>query len=327
MTSPQNSDAEVPVIDIGATPGSDAYSTVVEQFKSAYTKLGFGMVVNHGIPPATTQALFNASKTFHALPTATKMKYALDENHRGYIPINTSTDVNSTLAEVKKPNQSESFMIMREDTADSTPVKQGAYLAGANQWPGLPDFRIALENYLQAITPVAQQLTAIAAAAIGVNNETMQALFNPPTTWLRLLHYPPCPASSPDDLFGSAPHTDFGALTLLSQDDVGGLQVLNPDQQWLDVPTVPGALVVNVGDMLQRLSNGILKSTPHRVINRSGRERYSCVFFYDPYVDSNIEPFSECVNTNPPCRYQPIHFGDFLRAELSAAYTQHHKTK
>ena len=325
MTAPQPAGAEVPVIDIGATPGSDSYTRVVEQFKSAYTNLGFGMVVNHGITPATTRALFNASTTFHALPTTTKMKYALDRNHRGYIPINTSTDVNSTLAEVKKPNQSESFMIMREDTADSTHVKQGAYLAGANQWPHVRGFKNAVDNYMQAITPVAQYLTAVAATALEVRAETMQALFNPPTTWLRLLHYPPCPASSPDDLFGSAPHTDFGALTLLSQDDVGGLQVLTPDRQWLDVPAVPGALVVNVGDMLQRLSNGVLQSTPHRVINRSGRERYSCVFFYDPYVESLIKPFSNCIDTNPPCRYQPIHFGDFLQAELSAAYSQHHK--
>lgn len=316
-------DSGIPIIDLSTDPASGNFDTLVRQFHNAYSRLGFGMVVNHGIDPALTKALFEASEAFHALPVTEKLKHALDSNHRGYIPINTSTDVNSTLANVKKPNQSESFMVMREDTADSTPVKSGAYLAGPNQWPGIAGFKSAVDAYIQSITPVAEKLLHIASLAIGAGKNELLPLFNPPTLWLRLLHYPPCPPSSPDDLFGSAPHTDFGALTLLSQDEVGGLQVLTPDNQWIDVPTIPGALVVNVGDMLQQLSNGILKSTPHRVINHSGKERYSCVFFYDPYVDKTIEPLPTCIAANPPRRFEPLHFGDFLRAELSAAYNQH----
>ena len=170
---------------------------------------------------------------------------------------------------------------------------------------------------------MAQRLLTIAATAIGVSTEQLPPLFDPATVWLRLLHYPPSPPHSPDDLYGSAPHTDFGALTLLAQDDVGGLQVLAPDGKWLNVPTIPGALVVNVGDMLQRLSNGILKSTPHRVINTSGKERYSCVFFYDPYVDNSIEPLPQCIISNPPAQFDSLHYGEFLRTELQAAYVQH----
>ncbi len=131
--------------------------------------------------------------------------------------------------------------------------------------------------------------------------------------------YPPQPPQAPDDLYGSAPHTDFGCLTLLAQDDVGGLEVMTPDGRWIAAPPMKGAFVVNVGDMLHRMSNGRLRSTPHRVINRTGRERYSVPFFFDPHVSTVIEPLA---GTGTP-QFPPIHFGDFLRAELEAGYDAH----
>lgn len=300
--------AHVPVIDMtdaAALPGA---------FARAYGELGFGYVVGHGLDPAMLRAVFDASHRFHALPLAAKMRVALDDNHRGYIPLGSSTDVTTELAQVTKPNQSESFMMMREDTVHDPAV----YLSGPNQWPDLPGFRPALEAYHAALTDLGQRLMRAALAAIGADPSAMSA-FDPPTTWLRLLHYPPVPATAPGDLWGSAPHCDFGALTLLAQDDVGGLQVMTPAGNWIDAPPMPGALVVNVGDMLHILSNGRLKSTPHRVINRSGRERYSVAFFYDPHVATTVAPLP---GTGTP-RLDPVHFGDFLRAELQAGYEAH----
>ncbi len=266
-------------------------------------------------------ALFGASKQFHNLPLHTKMEVALDSSHRGYIPINTSTDVNSKLTEVKRPNQSESFMIMREDTANSMPVLSNAYLAGPNQWPQLAGFRETLTEANVKLSVLARQLVKITCIALEVDPSRLLPAFECPTTWLRLLHYPPQPPVS--GLFGSAPHTDFGCLTLLAQDEVAGLQVQTATGDWLDVAPDRNALIVNVGDMLHRWSNGILKSTPHRVINRTGQERYSCAFFFDPYVDTIITPLDECISEHLPVRYEPIRFGDFLRAELEAAYIQH----
>ena len=91
------------------------------------------------------------------------------------------------------------------------------------------------------------------------------------TIWLRLLHYPPISKNSPSDLYGSAPHTDFGCLTILAQDEIGGLQVQTREGEWIDVTKLEGSFVVNVGDMLSRYTNGLLRSTPHRVINKSGK--------------------------------------------------------
>jgi isopenicillin N synthase-like dioxygenase len=319
---------EIPVIDVGALIDgkTDAMTRLAGEFAQAYGTTGFGYIVNHGIDPALIRRVFDASARFHALPRHAKMAVELNHLHRGFIPINTSTDVNSRLAEVTRPNQSESFMMMREDAPDSPDVLAGTYLAGPNQWPDLEGFRDAVTTYHDALRDLGRKLMTVAARSLGANPAEIMPAFERPTTWLRLLHYPPTPPNSPEDLFGSAPHTDFGCLTILAQDDVGGLQVQTPTGEWIDAPVIPGAFVVNVGDMLHRWSNGRLLSTPHRVINRSGRERYSCPFFFDPNVACEITPLPCCVTPGRPAAFSAIKFGDFLRAELEAGYERHKKT-
>jgi isopenicillin N synthase-like dioxygenase len=319
---------EIPVLDAGAlaTGNDDAVTHLAAKFAEAYGTTGFGYIVNHGIDPALVRGVFDASARFHALPHAAKMAVELNHLHRGFIPINTSTDVNSKLAEVKRPNQSESFMMMREDGPDAPDVRAGAFLAGPNQWPELNGFRETVTAYHDALSELGRKLMAVAALSIGTKPDQILPAFDRPTTWLRLLHYPPTPPSSRDDLFGSAPHTDFGCLTILAQDDVGGLQVQTPAGAWIDAPVIPGAFVVNVGDMLHRLSNGRLLSTPHRVINRSGRERYSCPFFFDPNVATDIAPLPSCVTPDRPAAFSPINFGEFLRGELQAGYEKHKRS-
>ncbi len=303
---------KIPVIDLGSG-ASDMQ--LAGDFRAAYGTTGFGYIIGHGIAPDLIASVFDASKRFHALPMGDKMQVAVNRGHRGYIPINTSTDVTSTLADVTKPNQSASFMMMREDTTADPNV----YLSGPNLWPKLSGFRTALVEYHAAMSTLALRLTIIALQAAGVSDYSILSAFETPTTWLRLLHYPPRPANSPGDLYGSAPHTDFGALTLLVQDDVGGLQVRTQSGRWVDVPRLKSSFVVNVGDMLHRMSNGRLLSTPHRVINTSGLERYSCPFFFDPHVNTVIEPLP---GTGAP-QFKPLKFADFLRAELEASYAAH----
>ena len=143
--------------------------------------------------------------------------------------------------------------------------------------------------------------------------------FEIPTIWLRLLYYPPISKNSPSDLYGSAPHTDFGCLTILAQDEIGGLQVQTREGKWIDVPKVKDSFVVNVGDMLSRLTNGVLRSTPHRVINKSGKERFSCPFFFDPHTNATVRPLK---GTGKP-KFSSINFGEFLREELEVSYEKH----
>ncbi len=291
---------EIPVLDLAPLISGDDSADLTRSFAKAYGETGFGYVINHGIDPALRAAVFAASKKFHALPEAAKSSITLDRNHRGYIAINTSTDINSELAVVTKPNQSASFMMMREDVQ----VDPRVYLSGPNQWPELESLREACEAYVQAMSGLGRQLMSLALDALGVADRFILDAFETPTIWLRLLHYPPQSPEAPDDLFGSAPHKDFGCLTLLAQDDVGGLQVRTPAGKWVNAPPIRDAFVVNVGDMLHRLSNGRLLSTPHRVINRTGRERYSVPFFFDPHVSTEIAPLP-C--TGPP----PVRAAEF----------------
>lgn len=302
--------------DLNLADGDDA--TLARAFHDIYSTFGFGYLSGHGINPDLLEAVFDASRAFHALSLEAKMQIALDRNHRGYIPIGTSTDVTTDLAEVTKPNQSASFMMMREDATHDPAL----YLSGPNQWPALEGFRDVLETYHATMCELGERVMRLALMAAGADNLDFMEAFDPPTTWLRLLHYPTRPADAPPDLYGSAPHKDFGCLTFLAQDAVGGLQVLTPQGDWVDVPYRPGTFVVNVGDMLHRLSNGRLRSTPHRVINRSGRERYSCPFFYDPHVTATIAPLPGTGARSFP----PLNFGDFLRQELEAGYEAHQDT-
>ena len=310
--------AEIPVLDISAIHGSDPHALTIlaKRVRDVYATTGFGYITGHGVDQALIDAVFAASARFHALPHAQKMQIALDENHRGFIPINTSTDVTSTLAEVTRPNQSESFMMMREDIR----ADPKAYLSGPNQWPDESDFRADVTAYHDAMTALGRKLVRVFALALGAPETDLSGAFETPTTWLRLLYYPTTDAAQGDDLYGSAPHTDFGFLTFLAQDDVGGLQVQSPSGAWVDAPKIEGSFVLNVGDMLHRWSGGILKSTPHRVINRSGRARYSCPFFFDPHVSTNIAPLASC---KTDAVFDTINFGDFLRSELEAGYDAH----
>ncbi|MEZ5379327.1 MAG: 2OG-Fe(II) oxygenase family protein [Acidimicrobiales bacterium] len=292
---------------------------------AAFRRYGFASIVDHGIDPELRRAVFAQSKAFHALPNEAKSKIALDRRHRGYIAPDVSTDRASTVEAAERPNRSASFMMMREDGPDSEPVARGLYLAGPNQWPtGLPAFRSTLEEYHDRMVDLGRRVVRLFEISLGLATGQLLSAFELPTTWLRLLHYPPVAPDEDPMLFGSAPHRDFGALTFLAQDDVGGLEVRTTDGAWLAVEPDERAFVLNVGDMLSHWTNGELLSTPHRVDNRSGRERYSVPFFFDPSVDTVIEPFDVCVErAGGQAKYEPLLFADFLRRQLEASYDRH----
>jgi isopenicillin N synthase-like dioxygenase len=309
----------IPVVDLAVLDGVRLGERLVE----VYGSVGFGYIVGHGVPEDLVAEVFEQSQRFHALPAEAKAAIELNALHRGYIPINASTDVTSVLATVTRPNQSESFMMMREAGPDDPAVLAGHYLAGPNQWPDLPGFRETLAAYHDALVVLSQRLVEALAATLGDTEGVVARSFRPATTWLRLLRYPIRPPDAPDDLYGSAPHVDFGGITVLAQDQRGGLQVATPDGRWVDAPPLPGSFVVNVGTMLHRWSNGRLLATPHRVINTSGAERYSVPFFYDPDVTARVEPLACCIGADRPALFEPLVFGDFVRRELESGYRHH----
>lgn len=326
MTARQGMFSEIPIIDVSPLlAGSEAgLARVAREIDYAYSQVGFAYIVKHGVDPALIEGIFTASEQFHALPREEKMKIEINEFHRGFIPINTSTPRTSSIARVTKPNQSESFMMMHELAEDDPDVLAGAPLAGSNQWPpSLPEFRPAVRAYNAAMVGLARRLVQAISLALGAGPHALDPYFQRPTTFLRMLYYPSQPPQSPADLYGSAPHTDYGFITILVQDAVGGLQVRNVEGEWIDAPYMPGAFVMNSADILHRWSNGRFISTPHRVINRSGRARYSNPFFFDPDMKAEIVPLPSCVSANNPVRYEPVVYGDYLMDRLRANHDQH----
>ncbi|MFT5266761.1 MAG: isopenicillin N synthase-like dioxygenase [Acidimicrobiales bacterium] len=316
----------IPIIDASAlvTGVSDSRHELVRQFGEAYRTMGFSYIVNHGVPASLITDLLDASRRFHALPRAEKMAIELSSANRGFLPIDSSTDVNTTLADVTAPNQSESFLAMCEHAVDSPEALAGDYLAGPNQWPDLDGFEAIVMSYHTAMCALGRQMMGIAAEALGADPDSFVEQFRSPIASVRLLYYPPQPPHAAPGVFGSAPHKDFGCLTFLAQDDTGGLAVGTQSGDWIEVPPLDGAFVVNVGDMLRQWSNGEFLSTPHRVINRSGGPRYSCPFFFDPHESAVIAPLASCVTPERPAAFAPVRFGDHLRGELEAGF-EHHK--
>jgi isopenicillin N synthase-like dioxygenase len=305
----------LPLIDmspaLGAAPDR---RRVGDALVAALETIGFACIVGHGVKQATIDAAFAASKAFHALPLASKMAIRQNAFHRGYMPFSSSTIVTSTVAQVRKPNQSESFMMMHELAPDDPDI--GKPLQGPNQWPAeLPEFRPTVLAYDRALCDVSNRLVECIAAGLGLAHDHFEAHFRKPTTFVRMLHYPPQPPDAPEDLFGSAPHTDYGFLTLVCQDDTGGLEVKRREGGWIPAAPIPGAFVMNAADILMRWTNNRLLSTPHRVINRSTRDRYSIAYFHDPSMDAVVAPLPGAAAQWPAVRY-----GDYLMERLDKNY-------
>lgn len=305
----------IPVIDL-----TEARVELVAKTLAAYRDVGFAYLVGHGVPDELVRRVFAESRRFHALPVEEKLSLRVNAQHRGYLPLAESTIVASTIEKATKPNRSESLMVMH-DVEPGDPSRRHDPFAGPNQWPALADFRETIEAYEHELRRVALELVAVFEGALGLASGTLARLFDVPTTFLRLLHYPPQEADSGADEFGSAPHTDYGFVTILAQDDTGGLQVRTPDgDAWIDVPPRPGSFVLNVGDVGARWSNGLLRSTPHRVVNRTGRDRYSIPYFFDPGADVEIGPLPGCVGPDGP-QFASVTYGEYLLAKLAANHS------
>ncbi|MFN8224732.1 MAG: 2OG-Fe(II) oxygenase family protein [Gaiellales bacterium] len=308
----------IPVIDLSAlaTRRTDVVATTL----AAYRDVGFAYLEGHDVSDELVAQAFAGSQRFHAQPVEEKLRLQVNRWHRGYLPLAESKIVASTIEKATKPNRSESLMIMHE-VAPGDPARADDPFAGPNQWPELEGFRSVVEAYERELRRVAHTLVDVFGEALALPPERLRERFAPPTTFLRLLHYPPQAPDAAGDEFGSAPHTDYGFVTILAQDDAGGLQVRTADgSAWIDVPPRPGAFVLNVGDVGQRWSNGLLRSTPHRVVNRTGRDRYSIPYFFDPGAGADIGPFPECVGSGEP-RFASETYGAYVTAKLDANHS------
>lgn len=291
-----------------------------QHFKDVYSNIGFAYITNHGIPKFLIDNIFEQSKLFHHLPEIEKLGIQQNEFFRGYMPFGGSVFNISTLGKTKSPNQSSSFILAHEVFESDDDFIKGINLAGPNQWPKenlLPEFKNVLLHYRESLTGLIRNIMRVFSLSLGFGFYDLDRYFTNPTTFLRLQYYPQQPDIIPENQYGIAPHTDYGALTLLAQDSIGGLQVMQHNGDWIDVPSLPGAFILNTGDMMRRISNNLLIATPHRVINSSGKERYSIPFFFEPSMHAFIEPL---VQDNSSPEYEPIEYCKYLMNRIKNNY-------
>ena len=317
-TEPLGSD-EVPVIDVGPLrDGSDTLKVGAELVRAA-SDVGFLYVRNHGVDAATIRAARRAAFELFRLPAEVKHEARTNRYHHGWLGPGATKMYDDALPDLK---ESFNWGAEVEVEVDAEGGAAGPNpLAGPNVWPAaLPGFRSSLEPWFDAASACTEDLLRGFALGAGLDPEHFIRHRSRPLSRGSLQYYPPHPPDAGGERFGVAPHTDFGMLTLLAQDEVGGLEIQRLDGGWVAMPPLPGTLVVNVGDLLQRWSNRTFHSTVHRVINRSGRERLSLVLAYDPNFETPVDPRAFCAAGETP-HDEPILCGDYLLWRFEKAFS------
>jgi isopenicillin N synthase-like dioxygenase len=303
---------ELPIIDAATLDQPGTIATM----HAACIGTGFFYLGNHGIPAAVIADAVDQAHRLFALPIEQRLAVSLSQSrcNRGYEPMQAQT-----LEAGMPPDLKEGFNIGEDLPADDPRVLAGLFNHGPNQWPaGLPAFRPAMEAYFNALTALAVRLMTAMARSLGLPPDTFDPFCHQPMTILRLLHYPPQPPNPQPGEKGCGAHTDWGCLTLLLQDDAGGLQV-QVGGEWIAAPPVAGTFVVNIGDMFARWTNDRYRSTLHRVVNVSGRDRYSIPFFFEGRPDHPIVCLPGCAEDAPP-RYAPTTVSDHLAEMYRLTY-------
>lgn len=303
----------IPVIDVGGLTSSrpEDRQRVGDELGDACASIGFLSVVEHGIDQSLIDAAFAETRRLFAQPTEVKMAKAWSEDHanRGYDPPGQQQ-----LDATTRPDLKEAWAFGPEHLAGRSGPMQAA-----NVWPDLDGFREPIEDYHRAAMELCARLLDGMALSLGLESGFFAPFHTAPVCTLRLLHYPPRPDDTDSLQLGAGAHTDWGALTVLAQDDLGSLQVLDKADRWIDVPPQPGALVINVGDLLALWTNDRYVSTKHRVIGVPGRDRYSLACFFDLDHEAVIECLPTCHSADNPPRYAPTTAGEHLWSRYRAS--------
>jgi isopenicillin N synthase-like dioxygenase len=312
--------ANLPLIDMAGVREGDPASIcrAGEQIRQACSESGFFYIVNHGVPQVVIDQAMAAAKTFFARPPEVKRQVAVNKRHRGWHALG-----GALMYEATKPDFKEFFSIGLDLPEDDPCVLAGEALRGPNQWPAfMPELRTALDDYYAAIGRAGADLLKAVAVGLGIEQDFFAPKYGKPLQRTQMVYYPPHPPMAEADQFGVAPHTDYGCITLLYQDNSGGLQVRElGSNSWIDATPIEGSLVVNVGDLLARWSNDRFRSTLHRVINKSGHERYSIATFYDPTYSAVVDPCDLGIDAGDSL-YPPVAAGDYIlkRIDDSMSY-------
>ena len=284
-------------------------SAFLLEFKAAYQEWGFAGLTGHGLDPALIQSAWGAAEAFFALPTDIKNQYQGTErdSSRGYIPFGVEKAKDSKHSDLKE------FYHIGNALA-------GCDQLSANIWPAeVKNFKTTFEALYASLHGLAKQVLRIFAASLELPENYFDSRILGGETLLRILHYPPILDADIPNL-RAAEHEDINLITLLAGSEQDGLEVLSRQGQWVPINMIDGTIICNVGDMLQRLTNGHFPSTTHRVVNPKGdaarSSRYSIPFFVHPNPSVSLDCLSQCIDSDNPKQYDSISAGDYLEQRL-----------
>lgn len=275
----------LPVIDLSRSRTASGLDAVAAEIDAACRDVGFFYVVGHGVSTELQTRVEELAREFFAMAEPDKSDIAMRHGGRawrGWFPLDG--ELTSGV-----PDNKEGLYFGEELSADDPRVRAGLPLHGANLFPRRPaGLRDAVLEYMAAVTAVGHRLLASISRALGLDDRWFERnLTASPTVLFRIFQYPPLVDAS--ERWSVGEHTDYGLLTVLAQDTTGGLEVRSPDG-WVAAPPIADAFVVNLGDMLERMTAGRYRSTPHRVRNVSARPRLSFPLFFDPAWDADVLP-------------------------------------
>jgi isopenicillin N synthase-like dioxygenase len=277
----------LPVVDVGPLRDGTGADRVAGEIDRACRTTGFFYVTGHGVPDALPRRVDELAREFFARPDDEKARIAMAKGGRawrGWFPL--AGELTSGVADWK-----EGLYFGEELGPDDARVSARWPLHGANLFPAEPAaLRPAVQELIDALTAVGHTLLRGVSRALDLDDDWFDRhLTAAPTVLFRIFRYPPLPGDAASALWSVGEHTDYGLLTILAQDTSGGLEVRGPDG-WIAAPPIPGTFVVNLGDMLERMTGGRYRSTPHRVRNTGDTDRLSLPLFLDPAWDAEVRP-------------------------------------
>jgi len=322
MITNKSSFKEIPIIDISplVDPHDNPKSVrkTTKEIGNACKNVGFFYVKNHQIPQDHLDAVIPVIQEFFNLPEEKKMKIHIGKSDvfRGYTPLGKE------LTNAKYDwHECVDFGLDLEPNHPE--VLAGDQLLGPNQWPeSQPNFRKVLERHWDLTIVLGRRLTEGLAMSLGLENNFFAPFMNKSHSFMRISNYPPYGKNQEENMGdGIGAHIDYGFLTILLQDNIGGLEVKNADNEWVSAPIIPGTFLINIGHMIQRWTNDYYKATVHRVIPPEHETRCSLPFFFEPNFDTVVVPLDEFCSKNNPPRYEPFHFGDYLENTFTTSYS------
>lgn len=321
-----------PILDFSVFYGNDEESKakLVKDVRNCCLYNGFFQITGHKIPRELQEQVFACSKRFFTMPLEEKNKISKTKNtwNRGYELVGSQILEAGTSPELK-----EGLYIGEEIPKDHPYFVEKKLNSGPNFWPETvenpEEFRETTMEYYHAVFDLAKDVLKLIALTLGTDEGYFDDFTTDAVATMRYLHYPPQPKDSDEKLSrGIGAHTDFGAITLLLQGDVDGLQVLDgPSGEWFDVEPVPGAYVVNLGNLFMRWSNDVYKSNIHRVINKSGQERYSIPFFFSGKPDYVCECLPNCCVEGESPKYPSTTVTEMVTSGYRESYGRAEKYK